>query len=543
MGTSSVRFTIFDHLGHVVTSHQIEIESIFPNPGWVEQDPMVIWKTVKECMNAAADKLKDKGFSPSDVKAIGVTNQRETTIVWDKLTGLPLFNAVVWLDTRTASTVDRLVYNTPNNDKSALQKQCGLPISTYFSAVKLRWLLDNVTAVREEAHAGRCLFGTVDSWLIYNLTGGAHGGVHVTDVTNASRTMLMNIHTLKWDPDLLNFFGVPPSLLPAIRSSSEIYGHVSEGPFAGVPISGCLGDQQSALVGQLCLNKGEAKNTYGTGCFLLYNTGTKPVLSKHGLLTTAAYKLGPDQPCFYALEGSVAIAGAAITWLKDCLGVINSVQDVDRLAREVESTHGVYFVPAFSGLLAPYWRHDARGVICGLSQYADKRHIIRATLEAICFQTREVLEAMNKDCKIPLKVLRVDGGLTNSALLMELQADLLGIVVRRPTNSETTSFGAALAAGLAKGVGVYQLAALEEAADAKEFVPHITVDDRDERYGQWRKAVQRSLDWVVEKPEETAAHPPDPESAANVRSRLLAASFSVLTICSVGYLLYRHYRH
>lgn len=420
---------VFDLQGRVVASHQVPLKQIYPEPGWVEQNPLDILATVQTCIAETAKDMVQKrlGNPLKSIQSIGITNQRETTVVWDRITGEPLHNAIVWLDTRTKDTVDALL---KQSQQSALQSKCGLPISTYFSAVKLRWLLDTVPAVQQAAKENRLVFGTVDSWLMYRLCGGLDGGPHVTDVTNASRTMLMNLETLDWDPDLLKFFQIPPNVLPNIQSSSQIYGKLADGPLAGLPISGCLGDQQAALVGQGCLQPGDVKNTYGTGCFMLYNTGPTPVFSKHGLLTTVGYKMGAA-PAVYALEGSVAIAGAAINWLKDNLGIINEPQDISILASQVSDNAGVYFVPAFSGLFAPYWRDDARGCIVGLTQYSTKQHICLATLEAICFQSNELIEAMNLDsgADSSIKRLKVDGGLTNSSLLLQIQSDLLGVSV------------------------------------------------------------------------------------------------------------------
>nr|KAG5703569.1 hypothetical protein BaRGS_000954 [Batillaria attramentaria] len=402
----------------------------------------------------------------------------------------------VWLDLRTASTVKSLIEKTPQKNKDYLRPYCGLPITTYFSAVKLRWLLDNCEKVRQAVKDGRCMFGTVDSWLMWNLTGGVNGGCHITDVTNASRTMLMNIHTLQWDDFLCRFFDIPKAVLPEIRSSSEVYGKMASGPLQGYPISGILGDQQAALVGQTCFKLGQAKNTYGTGCFLLYNTGTQPVESKNGLLTTVAYKLGPNKPAVYALEGAIAIAGACVRWLRDNLGIISTSQEVETLAQQVESTHGCYFVPAFSGLFCPYWQDSARGIICGLSQFTTKHHIARAALEAICFQTRELLEAMNQDSGIPLTLLQVDGGMTSNNLLMQLQADILQIQVVRPSMPETTALGVAMAAGAAEGMGVWNLNQEEGSNITTDvFTPSITQKECDERCARWNMAVKRSMDW------------------------------------------------
>ncbi|XP_030789581.1 glycerol kinase isoform X11 [Rhinopithecus roxellana] len=463
--------------------------------------------------------------------AIGVSNQRETTVVWDRITGEPLYNAVaapvspgpsvpvavvpsgssvpaagtssVWLDLRTQSTVESLSKRIPGNN-NFVKSKTGLPLSTYFSAVKLRWLLDNVRKVQKAVEEKRALFGTIDSWLIWSLTGGVNGGVHCTDVTNASRTMLFNIHSLEWDKQLCEFFGIPMEILPNVRSSSEIYGlmkishSLKAGALEGVPISGCLGDQSAALVGQMCFQIGQAKNTYGTGCFLLCNTGHKCVFSDHGLLTTVAYKLGRDKPVYYALEGSVAIAGAVIRWLRDNLGIIKTSEEIEKLAKEVGTSYGCYFVPAFSGLYAPYWEPSARGIICGLTQFTNKCHIAFAALEAVCFQTREILDAMNRDCGIPLSHLQVDGGMTSNKILMQLQADILYIPVVKPSMPETTALGAAMAAGAAEGVGVWSLEPEDLSAVTMErFEPQINAEESEIRYSTWKKAVMKSMGWVT----------------------------------------------
>ncbi|KAK3770700.1 hypothetical protein RRG08_037892 [Elysia crispata] len=504
-GTSSTRFLIFNaKTSEVITYHQVELKQILPKSGWVEEDPMEILDTTTCCIEKAVENLVGLGYKQSDIKAVGITNQRETTIVWDKTTGKPLYNAIVWLDLRTASTVDELQKKTPGNDKDYLRSRCGLPLATYFSAVKLRWLLDNSETVRKAVEDGRCMFGTVDSWLVYNLTGGVNGGQHVTDVTNASRTMLMNLSTLAWDDSLCRFFDIPKSVLPEIRSSAEIYGELTSTSLQGTKISGILGDQQAALVGQLCFQVGQAKNTYGTGCFLLYNTGLKAVESTTGLLTTVAYKLGKNKPAIYALEGAIAIAGACVQWLRDNMGMISSSAEIEQLASAVDSTYGCYFVPAFSGLFCPYWQSDARGIICGLTQFTNKNHIARAVLEAVCFQTRELLDAMNKDSGLDLTSVRVDGGMTVNLLLMQIQADLLGIDVVRPSMTETTALGAAMAAGSAEGVDVWDLSSLMSgntkgspstpvATDI--FHPSITSQEREERLAKWKMAVERSMHW------------------------------------------------
>ncbi|XP_036838121.1 glycerol kinase isoform X5 [Oncorhynchus mykiss] len=501
-GTSSTRFLVFNaKTAELLSHHQVEINQSFPKEGWVEEDPKEILQSVYECMERTCEKLTQLNIDISNIKAIGVTNQRETTLVWDKETGEPLYNAIVWLDLRTQSTVERLINKTPGRNKNHLKHKTGLPISTYFSAVKLRWLMDNVDEVAEAVLTHRAMFGTVDSWLIWCLTGGKSGGVHCTDVTNASRTMLFNIHTLDWDPELCKYFDIPMEILPKVRSSSEIYGLMKSGSLSGIPISGCLGDQSAALVGQMCFQEGQAKNTYGTGCFLLRNTGAKPVMSDHGLLTTVAYKLGRDKPACYALEGSVAIAGAVVRWLKDNLGIIQTSTELEKLAASVGTSYGCYFVPAFSGLYAPYWEPSARGIICGLTQFTNKSHLAFAALEAVCFQTREILDAMNQDSGIPLTQLQVDGGMTSNRLLMQLQADILCIPVVKPSMPETTALGAAMAAGAAEGVSVWSLRPedLSEVTSEK-FEPQINPEESEFRYARWKKAVQRAMNWETTEP-------------------------------------------
>ncbi|KAM9328228.1 glycerol kinase-like isoform 3-T3 [Pholidichthys leucotaenia] len=507
-GTSSTRFLVFNSkTAELLSHHQVEIKQSFPKEGWVEEDPNEILQSVYECMERTCEKLTQLNIDISNIKAIGVTNQRETTLVWDKETGEPLYNAIVWLDLRTQSTVERLINKTPGRNKNHLKHKTGLPISTYFSAVKLRWLMDNVDEVHEAVVSHRAMFGTVDSWLIWCLTGGKSGGVHCTDVTNASRTMLFNIHTMDWDPELCKYFGIPMEILPRVRSSSEIYGLMKicssrkSGGLSGIPISGCLGDQSAALVGQMCFQDGQAKNTYGTGCFLLRNTGAKPVMSDHGLLTTVAYKLGRDKPACYALEGSVAIAGAVVRWLQDNLGIITSSEELEKLAASVGTSYGCYFVPAFSGLYAPYWEPSARGIICGLTQFTNKSHLAFAALEAVCFQTREILDAMNQDSGIPLTQLQVDGGMTSNRLLMQLQADILCIPVVKPSMPETTALGAAMAAGAAEGVHVWSLNPedLSEVTSEK-FEPQINPEESEFRYARWKKAVEKSMNWETTEP-------------------------------------------
>ncbi|XP_050489183.1 glycerol kinase-like isoform X1 [Bombus huntii] len=494
-GTSSARFLVFAaDTAEVLTYHQVSISQSCPKEGWVEQDPIEILQAVRECLNQTIFNLRQLTIDPSDIVAVGITNQRETTVVWDSITGEPLYNAIVWMDMRTTSIVDDILRKIRNQNKNYLKPLCGLPISPYFSALKLKWLLENVPRVREALDQKRCLFGTIDSWLIWNLTGGTSFGVHATDVTNASRTMLMNITTLKWDPTLLSFFNIPPEILPEIRSSSEIYGYIQDDILSGVPISGCLGDQQSALVGQMCLQKGHAKSTYGTGCFLLYNTGTAIVDSSHGLLTTVAYQLGPQATPVYALEGSVAIAGAVIQWLKDNLGILSDIKESESLVEQIPTDNRVTFVPAFAGLYAPYWRKDARSVICGITEDTNSTHIIKAALQAVCFQTRDILEAMKEDTGLILSKLLVDGAMTTNNLLMQMQADICGIPVVRPLMCETTALGVAIAAGNADGIRKWDVK-IDAAVPSDTFLPSITENERDILYSQWKMAIDRSLGW------------------------------------------------
>ena len=488
-GTTSTRFMVFDQGGRTVAVVQKEHEQIYPKPGWVEHDPLEILRRTEEVIEEA---LAQRGLRASDLAAIGITNQRETTVVWKRKTGKPVANAIVWQDTRVADDVARF---SAEGGQDRFRHQTGLPLSTYFSSLKLRWLLQNVPAAREKAAAGELLFGNIDTFLLWNLTGGAQGGVHATDVTNASRTQLLNLQTLDWDEKLLAAFEIPRALLPQVRSSSEVYGEATLPAIAGVPLTGILGDQQAALVGQACFHPGEVKNTYGTGCFLLMNTGERMVPSNFGLLTTLAYKLG-SAPAHYALEGSVAITGALVQWLRDNIGLIENSSDVESLARTVKDNGGVYFVPAFSGLFAPYWKEMARGVIAGLTRFANKGHIARAVLEATAFQTREVVEAMEKDSQIRLACLRVDGGMVSNELLMQFQADILNREVVRPVIQETTALGAAYAAGLA----VKFFSGLEELRAKwvvdRTWEPHLAEADRERLYRQWKKAVTRSFDWM-----------------------------------------------
>jgi glycerol kinase len=488
-GTTSTRFMVFDKAARIVAVAQKEHEQIFPRPGWVEHDALEIMRRTEEVI---AEALEQRGLRPSDLAAIGITNQRETTVVWDRRTGQPIANAIVWQDTRVAEDVGHFA---GSGGQDRFRAQTGLPLSTYFSSLKLRWLLNNVAGAKEKAAAGDFLFGNIDTFLVWNLTGGPKGGVHVTDVTNASRTQLLNLKTLNWDEKLLSAFEIPRAMLPEVRSSSEVYGEAQLAAIAGVEVAGILGDQQAALVGQACFSPGEVKNTYGTGCFLLMNTGERAVPSNFGLLTTVAYKMGSAPAC-YALEGGVAIAGALVQWLRDNLGMIEKSADVETLARTVKDNGGIYFVPAFSGLYAPYWKENARGVIAGLTRYANKGHLARAVLEATAFQTREVVEAMEKDSQIALSSLRVDGGMVMNELLMQFQADILNREVVRPVIQETTALGAAYAAGLA----VNFFSGLDELrtnwAVDQTWTPHFAEPEREELYKQWKKAVTRSFDWV-----------------------------------------------
>jgi len=485
-GTTSTRFLVFDRGGRIVASAQKEHQQIYPQPGWVEHDPDEIWFRTREVIGEA---MSQRGLKPADLAAIGITNQRETTVLWDRHTGKPVANALVWQDMRVAESVSEF---SRDGGPDRFRAQTGLPLATYFSGLKIRWLLDRVPEARRRAEAGDLLFGNIDTFLTWHLT-----GLHLTDCTNSSRTQLMNLHTLDWDPDLLAAFDIPRQILPQIRSSSEIYGPARLDAVAGVPVAGILGDQQAALVGQTCFGAGEAKNTYGTGCFLLMNTGTEIVHSKHGLLTTVAFQLH-GQPAHYALEGSVAITGALVQWIRDNFGLITSSPEIESLARLVEDNGGVYFVPAFSGLYAPYWKHNARGVIAGLTRYSNKSHLARAALEATAFQTREVVEAMEKDSGVPLTVLRTDGGMVGNELLMQFQADILDRPVVRPAVRETTALGAAYAAGLATDfyASVEDLRA-QWSVD-HTWTPRMDPARRHKMYGFWKKAVTRSFDWLEE---------------------------------------------
>jgi glycerol kinase len=492
-GTTSTRFMIFDHEGRPVAAHQLEHEQLLPRSGWVEHDPLEIWRRTENVIEVALDRAR---LTAADLAAVGITNQRETTIVWDRETGRPYHNAIVWQDTRT----DRIAAELERDGRGqVIRERAGLPPAAYFSGGKLQWLLENVDGLRDAARSGRAVFGTADTWLLWNLTGGRSGGAHLTDPTNASRTMLMDLTTLGWDDELLGFFDIPRAMLPEIHASSDAEGFgltVDSGPFRGqVAITADLGDQQAATVGQLCLDPGGTKNTYGTGNFVLLNTGSELVRSKHGLITTVAYQFG-CQPPVYALEGSIAVTGSAVQWLRDQLGVIGNAAESEALARSVPDSGGLYFVPAFSGLFAPYWRSDARGAIVGLSRFHNRAHLARATLEAICYQSRDVVGAMEQDSGVRIDAMKVDGGVTANDFAMQLQADILGVPVRRPSVAETTALGAAYAAGLAAGFwsGVDELR--RNWHESRRWEPTWSEDRREEGYRQWRKAVERSFDWM-----------------------------------------------
>ena len=491
-GTTSTRAIIFDRAGSIISTGQLEHEQIFPHAGWVEHDPMEIWNNTREVIGQALSKAN---ITRHNIDAVGITNQRETAVVWDRNTGQPVYNAIVWQDTRTQPIVDRFA---ADGGVDRFKARVGLPLATYFSGTKIVWILENVEGAREKADAGDLLFGNTDSWLVWNLTGGVNGGVHVTDVTNASRTLFMDLETLQWDDGILETFGVPKSMLPEIKSSSETYGIISdESLLREVPIAGILGDQQAATFGQAAFDTGESKNTYGTGNFLIFNTGEEIVHSQNGLLTTVGYKLG-DAPAHYALEGSIAVTGSLIQWLRDNLGMINTAPEIEALAKTVDDNGGVYFVPAFSGLFAPYWRADARGALVGLTRYVNKGHIARAALEATAFQTREVLDAVNADSGVDLTELKVDGGMTANSALMQFQADILNVPVVRPVVAETTALGAAYAAGLAVGFwdGLDDLRANWQ-EDAR-WVPNLDEAERERLLRNWKKAVTKTFDWVDE---------------------------------------------
>lgn len=498
-GTTSTRCMIFDHQGLAIASDQKEHRQIYPQPGWVEHDPLEIWQRTQEVIRGALQKARlsaAANVTTPELVAVGITNQRETTVVWDKRTGQPYYNAIVWQDTRTKELCDQLA---GDGGQDRFRPQTGLPLAVYFSGPKLKWILENVPGVRQAAEAGQALFGTIDTWLIWWLTGGPAGGAHVTDVSNASRTLLMNLHTLDWDDQILALLNIPRQMLPRIVPSSapEPYGFTRpDGPFGkALPVCGDLGDQQAALVGQTCFSPGEAKNTYGTGCFMLINTGEQAVPSRHGLLTTLAYRFGA-RPAVYALEGSIAITGALVQWLRDNLGLIQKSSEVEDLARSVEDNGGIYFVPAFSGLFAPYWRSDARGVIVGLTRYINKGHLARAVLEATAYQTREVLDAMEQDSGIHLTALKVDGGMVFNELLMQFQADLLNVPVVRPKVAETTALGAAYAAGLAVGYWRDESDLRQNWQIDHTWTPQMDEAQRQRLYQGWKKAVERTFHWV-----------------------------------------------
>lgn len=505
-GTTSTRAILVDHAGRVVATGQKEHRQHLPRAGWVEHDPMEIWGTVREVVGLA---LSRADLTHRNIAAVGVTNQRETAVVWDRATGEPVYPAIVWQDTRTQATCDELAALGPSDGHRGApdglpsgvgryRARTGLPLATYFSGPKVRWILDHVDGARERGERGELAFGTVDSWLLWNMTGGSDGGIHVTDVTNASRTLLMDLRTLQWDQEIAAEMGVPLAMLPEIRSSSEVYGVGRPGGMVpGVPIAGILGDQHAAMLGQACVRPGDVKNTYGTGNFMLLNTGTEPVASEHGLLTTVCYRLG-DQPAAYALEGSIAVTGSLVQWLRDNLGIISEAAEVEALARTVEDNGGAYLVPAFSGLFAPHWRPDARGVVVGLTRYVTKAHLARAALEATAFQTREVLEAMNADAGTRLTELKVDGGMVVNELLMQFQADVLGVPVVRPSVTETTAMGAAYAAGLAVGFWSGEQDLLDRWTEDHRWEPTMPDAERDRLFRTWTKAVTRTLDWTDE---------------------------------------------
>lgn len=492
-GTTSTRFIIFDKNGRIVGLDQKEHEQIYPEPGWVEHDPLEIWANTQEVIRGA---LLKSGIKGSQLAAIGITNQRETTVVWDRVTGKPYYNAIVWQCTRTHEICKELM---ENGGQDRFREVTGLPVATYFSGPKIKWILENVPEARAAAERGDALFGTMETWVIWWLTGGTKGGAHVTDVTNASRTMLMDLKKLEWDEDIMKIMGVPRQMLPRIVPSSDAatWGSTDEhGPLqARVPVCGAVGDQQAALVGQTCFTPGEAKNTYGTGCFLLLHTGHEPIPSQHGLITTVAYQFSGRQPS-YCLEGSIAIAGALVQWLRDNMGMFEDAAEVEELAKQVENTGGVYIVPAFSGLFAPYWRPDARGVIAGLTRYVNKHHIARAVLEATAYQTRDIVEAMNRDSGVPLTSLKVDGGMVRNELLMQFQSDVLNVPVTRPSVAETTCLGAAYAAGIASGFWNERSELIENWQEDRTWSPRMEEETREQGYRGWKKAVDRTLNWV-----------------------------------------------
>ncbi len=491
-GTTSSRAIIFDHGGQIVSTGQKEHEQIFPRAGWVEHNATEIWDNIR---TVVAEALARASLNHNDLAAVGITNQRETTLVWDKTTGEPVYNAIVWQDTRTAKIVDDL---GGDEGQDKYKDRVGLPLATYFAGPKVKWVLDNVEGARQKAEAGDLVMGTMDTWVLWNMTGGVNGGIHVTDVTNASRTMLMDLKTLAWDEDIASDMGIPMSMLPEIRSSAEVYAEGRpQGLLPGVPLAGILGDQQAATFGQACFEVGMAKNTYGTGNFMLLNTGTEIVPSKNGLLTTVCYKIG-DNDAIYALEGSIAVTGSLVQWLRDNLKMIGSAPEIEELAATVDDNGGAYFVPAFSGLFAPYWRSDARGALVGLTRYVNRGHIARAVLEATAFQTREVADAMNADSGVELAELKVDGGMTGNELLMQTQADMLGVDVVRPKVAETTALGAAYAAGIAVGYWKGEQDVIDNWAEDKRWTPNMDQKERERSFRNWKKAVTKTFDWVDE---------------------------------------------
>ncbi len=497
-GTTSSRAIVFDHGGQIVATGQKEHEQIFPRAGWVEHDPKEVWEAVREVVAAALSKAE---INAHNLAAVGITNQRETTVVWNKETGEPVYNAIVWQDTRTGKIIEALG-GSEGQDK--YKARVGLPLATYFCGPKVKWILDNVDGAREQAEAGKLAMGTMDSWVLWNMTGGINGGLHITDVTNASRTMLMDLKTLDWDEDIAKDMTIPVSMLPEIRSSSEVYGKGREqGLLTDVPIAGILGDQQAATFGQACFEVGMAKNTYGTGNFMLINTGEEIVPSENGLLTTVCYKIG-DRKAIYALEGSIAVTGSLVQWLRDNLKMFSSAPEIEELALSVENNGGAYFVPAFSGLFAPYWRSDARGALVGLTRYVNRGHIARAALESTAFQTREVLDAMNADSGVDLTELKVDGGMTQNETLMQFQADMLGVSVVRPKVAETTALGAAYAAGIAVGYWGGEQDVIDNWAEDKRWEPKMDQGERERLYRNWKKAVTKTFDWVDEDVEKEA---------------------------------------
>eukprot|EP01130_Rhizamoeba_saxonica_P009340 TRINITY_DN3791_c0_g1_i1.p1 TRINITY_DN3791_c0_g1~~TRINITY_DN3791_c0_g1_i1.p1 ORF type:complete len:557 (-),score=90.58 TRINITY_DN3791_c0_g1_i1:25-1695(-) len=493
LGTSSTRVILYDDNGDSVSSHQVPVELITPKPGWVEQDPNLYIQSTHQCLDQAVKNARIEGFAieADSIVGIGITNQRETTVLWDKETGQPLHNALVWLDNRTTEIVEKMIQDHGSQDH--FREICGLPISTYFSALKIRWLIDNVPDVKEACENNRCMFGTVDSWVLWNLTGGTNGGIHVTDVSNASRTMLMNLESLCWDSTMIECFNIPESILPEIKSSAEIYG-TYDGPvksFQKVPLAGCLGDQQSALLGHVGINIGDVKNTYGTGCFMLYNTGETPIHSTNGLLTTVAFKFG-ENPVNYALEGSISVAGAGLTWLQENLQILESPKKIDEIIQSVGTSSGVYFVPAFSGLFAPYWRDDAKAAILGLTQHSTKENVIIALVEAICFRSKEIIDCMEQDSGKSITEFVVDGGLTNSRELLQIQANILGKSVRKPNDIETTARGAAYAAGIAVGLwDIDQLSTIEPSNTVT--TSNLNEENRERMIRGWKKAVKSVL--------------------------------------------------